>query len=42
MNVHPDFKGGFEHPDPEYEGPYVGDAKDKKVDFCKYWGVSQV
>ncbi|KAF2180484.1 hypothetical protein K469DRAFT_753193 [Zopfia rhizophila CBS 207.26] len=32
MNSHPDFKNGFEHPDPEKNG--------ENVNFCTYWKES--
>ncbi|KAF2463814.1 uncharacterized protein BDR25DRAFT_362485 [Lindgomyces ingoldianus] len=47
MNDHADFKAGFENPDPDNkEEPKdpahpEGEKVKKKVDFCKYWGVSQ-
>lgn len=48
MNDHDDFKAGLEHPDPENEelepkdlSKPDGEKVKKKIDFCKYWGVSQ-
>jgi hypothetical protein len=48
MNNHPDFKTGFDHPDPDKKNEEQPDPDNKsgpkikkKVDFCTYWTVSQ-
>ena len=46
MNEHDDFKDKFDHPDPEELEPKDpakpdGEKKRKRVDWCRYWAVSQ-